>query len=262
VFITFDSTTSMLLQRGERDCFRAALLLRVFHAVLATLGLDVPFKTFLSSVDWETFTCPERYLSDIARALDVNTLAIAVDDFATGVMTHMRCGAEGEHAQIVAELANIFVNWGELQKRDTDLPPVVVVPIISCCFPRYVRAAEEESRHIARRLWVDLAPCVDDMINQAEPSRRPHLAKCFRDLYCRQQYAACGGHFQLCATAYAAIDRQASRAEMREVLQCTARPRFHWIRFSRTIAPRRICRLPSRCHPMCAITAASAWHRP
>jgi hypothetical protein len=223
VYITFDSTTATPLRPGGRNCFRAAVLLRVFHAVLATLDLNVPFETFLSSVDWQKFSS-EGYLPRLAKALGVKTLAIAVDEFASGVRAHMPSGAAAAdvHAQTEKELGRMFVYWGALHPNEpkvTKETPAAVVPLVSCAFPRYVRAAVMATSHMACRLWVDLAPCVDDMINQAEPSRRPHLAKCFRELFYRQEYAACGGHFQLCATVYAAVDRQAPRVVVREALQ-------------------------------------------
>jgi hypothetical protein len=72
-----------------------------------------------------------------------------------------------------------------------------VIPVLSCYYPRYARAAESSSGRELVSLQVDLAPCVNDIIKH-----RPDLEQRFNNelnIYYRQQYAACGGHFLLCA---------------------------------------------------------------
>jgi hypothetical protein len=75
VYITFDFYTRDRLEPGGRDCFNTAVLLRVFHAALTTLGPDLDFREFLHNAHWEQFVDAATYLPLLADALGVQTLA-------------------------------------------------------------------------------------------------------------------------------------------------------------------------------------------
>jgi hypothetical protein len=209
MYITFNSTTTDRLQSGGDECFKAALLLRAFHAALSTLGLHVDFKTFLDAADWEKFINPVAYLPRLADALGVQTLAIAVDEIAVGVEGHMPRGTDLAEAT-KTQLDDLF-KWADIPGQSAaaqagadevvprDVATAVVVPILSCYFPRYARAAETGSNRTLVPLQADLAPCVDDIIARVgQPPSESLLVKNLSEFAYRQQYLSCGGHFMLC----------------------------------------------------------------
>jgi hypothetical protein len=221
VYITFDLNTRAWLAPGGRDCFNAALLLRAFHAAIRTLGPNLDFHDFLHNADWEKFVDPATYLPLLADALGVQTLAIAADRITNGVSHQAPSGADLE-AQTVTQLCDLF-RWADIKRMpQADAPQgadeattaAVVIPILSCMHPRYARAAQklDDDRTVVW-LQADHAPCVDEVIQHLEQSSRPALAARLRELSYRQQYAACGGHFRLCAAVCNVVSRAATSPE-------------------------------------------------
>jgi hypothetical protein len=227
VYITFDSTTRDTLHPGGRNCFNAALLLRVFHAALTTLGPDVDFMKFLDGANWRTFIDPAKYLPLLADALGVQTLAIAVDRITNGVR-HQASSWTDLEAQTVTQLCDLF-RWADIKRVQQPPSPrggadeeaataAVVIPILSCMHPRYARAAQR-SDNDRTLMWLhaDLAPCVNELVAHVS---RPLVAARFGELSYRQQYAACGGHFRLCAEVYVRVaDPKASPELVRRALK-------------------------------------------
>jgi hypothetical protein len=221
VYITFDLNTRAWLAPGGRDCFNAALLLRAFHAAIRTLGPNVDFHDFLHNADWVKFIDAATYLPLLADALGVQTLVIAVDRITNGVGHQAPSGADLE-AQTVTQLCDLF-KWADIKRMQQAPSPrggdekaataAVVIPILSCMHPRYARAAQKLDDRTLVWLHTDLAPCVDEVIERLEQSSRPALAARFRELPYRQQYAACGGHFRLCAAVCNVVSRAATSPE-------------------------------------------------
>jgi hypothetical protein len=213
VFITFDYDTQDALEPGGRDRFNAALLLRVFHAALTTLGPKLDFYHFLRNAHWEQFIDAATYLTPLADALGVQTLAVAVDKITNGVRDHMPTRADLE-TQTVTQLCDLF-RWADIKREHLAAAPrgaddeattaAVVIPILSCLYPRHARAAQRsDSDRTLLWLQADLAPCVSGRVHRVDPSSRPAVAARLLELSNRQQYAACGGHV-LCAKVCAEV---------------------------------------------------------
>jgi hypothetical protein len=228
VYITFDFATRYALAPGGRACFNAALLLRVFHAALTTLGPHLSFYEFLHDADWVKFVDPTTYLPLLADALGVQTLAIAVDRITNGV-SHQAPNRADLEAQTVTQLCDLF-RWADIKRVQPPSSPrsvidgttaAVVIPILSCMHPRYARAAQrsDDDRELVW-LHADLAPSVNELVAPVDPSSRPALAARFRELFYRQQYSACGGHFWLCAEVHGSVgDLEISPSGLRCALE-------------------------------------------
>jgi hypothetical protein len=227
MYITFDSTTAAWLQPAGRDCFNAALLLRAFHAALTTLGPNLTFMTFLDNADWVKFVDPAKYLPLLADALGVQTLAIAVDKITSGLRDHMPSGTDLE-AQTVTQLCDLF-RWADIRRapqadasQGADgeaTTAAAVIPILSCMDPRYARAAQRsDDDRTLMWLQTDLAPSLDEVADRVDRSSR--LATRLREVFYRQLYAACSGHFRLCASVHSrAGDSKVSRSALRDAFK-------------------------------------------
>jgi hypothetical protein len=215
IYVTFNATTTDAVAQGPH-AFAAGMLLRVFHAVLATLGADEDFVNFFLALDWTQFTDHEFLLPKLAEALGVQTLVIAIDEVALGVEMHSSHEANME-CEVTTELRSLF-SWAETPRPRTggaphlkaqtnnDQTPPVVIPIASCYYPRYAWAVASGGGRELRPLQVDLAPFLDDVVAQLEVDGRPDEARRFRDdLFVKQHYTACGGHFLLCASVCAEV---------------------------------------------------------
>jgi hypothetical protein len=229
VYITFDFATGNALKPGGRYRFNAALLLRVFHAALTTLGPYVYFREFLDNADWAKFVDAAKYLPLLADALGVQTLAIAVDRITSGVRHQAPSGTDLE-AQTVTQLCDLF-KWADIKRvqqaaaprgaDDEAATPAVVIPILSCLYPRCARAAQR-SDNDRPLLWLQagLAPSLDEVANRVDPPSRPNLSARLLELSYRQQYASCGGHFRLCpAVCWTVAQAETSPERVRDRLK-------------------------------------------
>jgi hypothetical protein len=110
IYVTFNANTTFAVAQGPK-AFTAGVLLRVFHAVLFTLGDTEFFMTFLSTVDWTQFTDHEFLLPKLAEALGVQTLVIAIDDVAIGIEAHRPYKSDME-TEAASELRSVF-SWAD-----------------------------------------------------------------------------------------------------------------------------------------------------
>jgi hypothetical protein len=213
IYVTFDSPTDDVIEPGGRG-FNAGLLLRVFHAVVATLGVeggDTSFNSFLDTVDWQRFE-DRGILPKLATALGVESLIIAVDEVATGIRLHKTADFNLKtHTDL--RLNDIFC-WTDIVKASAGAQvfaePAAVTVFVSCYYPRYAMDASIRGRLVP--LEVDLAPCLDAILPHVKRWRQDRAFKdqpeVAADVFYRQRYAACGGHFLLCARFFAAVSAE------------------------------------------------------